>query len=141
MEGWNIFVNLFLQLLLQEERRSWSSTWKYISTILWCSGEYSLTASGKSPQNVFTRFHRFATIAEKAGKLIFFWSLAENHRKPYPFFVYFASATKCTSTTTVILNLLFSLSLQIEQESDCTYKNKICCTSIYWYLNTRCCIT
>ena len=29
-------------------------------------------ASGKTPQDVFIRFHRFATIAGKAGKLIFF---------------------------------------------------------------------
>ena len=96
-----------------------------------------MRASGKILQDVFKRFHRVATIARKAGKarkaekLIFFLSLAGKARKRYLFFVDFPSATKCTSTTTVILSLLFSLSLRIEQESDCTYKNKICFISIY----------
>ena len=97
-----------------------------------------MRTSGKILQDVFRKFHRVATIAGKAGKsgkagkYLFFEVLLGKLESDSIFFVDFPSATtNCTFTTTVILNLQFSLNLQIEQESNCTYKNKICCISIY----------
>ena len=97
-----------------------------------------LTTFGKILQHVFRRFCRVATIAGKggkAGKLIFFWSLAGKARKPYPFLLIFLQLLSVHPQLQWSSTCYF-LSLQIEQESDCTYKNKICCISIYWYLNT-----
>ena len=85
----------------------------------------------KNPTRCFYKISQVWHNCWKSWKIDLFLKSCWKSQKTIPFFVYFPSATKCASTTTVILNLLFSLSLQIEQESDCTYKNKICCTSIY----------